>query len=168
MKTRIVAAFPGMGKTHLTKRNPESCLELGVSVYKPIKDDNGNVIKTNPDFPKNIIEDILKNIGNYEFIFVGTDQQILDALVENCLFFYLIYPYETQKIEYFEKYQNRGSSNRFKDLMERNWYDYILNLDYFVHTKFGFKYEQSHQNLSDVLERINIEENETLIFKTQF
>ena len=71
MQTRIIAAFPGTGKSYYHKENPETTLDSDSSRFSWVKDSEGNNTKErNPDFPENYISHIKENIGKYEFIFV--------------------------------------------------------------------------------------------------
>ena len=66
MKTKIISAFPGVGKTYYHERNKEISIDSDSSHFSWVKDENGNNTKErNPEFPNNYINHIKENIGNY-------------------------------------------------------------------------------------------------------
>ena len=122
MKTRIISAFPGTGKSYFYNENKETTIDSDSSNFSWVKDKDGNNTKErNPNFPQNYIEHIKENIGKYKFIFVSSHKEVRDALKENCLFFYLIYPEETRKDEFIQRYKDRGSPIGFVNLIESKW-----------------------------------------------
>lgn len=136
MKTKIISAFPGTGKTYYHKNHPETTLDSDSSQFSWWYDDKGNKVLDedgnqirNPYFPSNYIKHIISNIGKYEYIFVSSHKEVRDALVANCLLFYLVYPdYDDKKI-YIERYKQRGSSDDFINLVTSNWEDWIDELE---------------------------------------
>ena len=126
IRTRIVSAFPGSGKTYYHSNNPETTLDSDSSNFSWIVDEDGNK-KRNPDFPNNYINYIKENIGKYEFIFVSTHKEVRKALLDNCIFFYLIYPLyrnELIKDEFIQRYKDRNSSKEFIKTLESKWHDW--------------------------------------------
>jgi hypothetical protein len=88
-KTKIISAFPGVGKSVYHSKYPDITLDSDSSNFSWIKDDNGNnTEERNPDFPKNYIEHIKSNIGKYKYIFVSSHKEVRNALFDNCIFFY--------------------------------------------------------------------------------
>ncbi len=122
MKTRIISAFPGTGKSFYYNENKETCLDSDSSEFSWVKADNGNNTKVrNPDFPQNYIEHIKENIGKYEFIFVSSHAAVREALKANCIHYYLYYPKTYVKNEYLDRYKERGSPQGFIDLLDSKW-----------------------------------------------
>lgn len=70
----------------------------------------------------------MANIGKYEFIFVSTHKEVRDALLANCLFFYLIYPDLDEKEVYLQRYRDRDSPQAFIDLLDKNWLNWLSEL----------------------------------------
>lgn len=132
MKTRIISAFPGCGKTHFHKNNKKyKTLDSDFSNFSWVKDKNGNNTKVrNPNFPKNYIEHIKNNIGKYDFIFVSSHKEVRDALLEECIFFYLLYPQYYNKEKYLKRYRERGSTEGFIQLINNNWDSWIHELSF--------------------------------------
>lgn len=124
MRTKIISAFPGTGKTYFYRNNIDICIDSDSSDFSWIIDDDGNKIR-NPEFPSNYIEHIKDNIGEYEYILVSSHKVVRDALLNNCIFFYLIYPNYTLKELYLQRYKDRGNDQNFIDLVDKNWMDWI-------------------------------------------
>jgi len=127
MRTRIISAFPGIGKTYYNQKHPDKCIDSDSSNFSWTKDAEGNNTKErNPDFPQNYIDHIKEKIGKWEFIFVSSHQEIRDAMRDNCLFYYLIYPSghfkrEETKALIIQRYKDRESPQEFIDLLDKNW-----------------------------------------------
>ena len=118
--SRVISAFPGTGKSHFYKNSDKKVLDSDSSKFSWIE--NG---VRNPDFPTNYIEHIKKNIGTADYILVSSHKEVRDALVEAGIFFTLIFPTESLKEEYVQRYKNRGSDQKFIELVEANWKQWI-------------------------------------------
>lgn len=125
MRTRIISAFPGTGKSYYHKNNSDTTLDSDSSLFSKFSGTN----QPNPDFPSNYIKHIQENIGKYDFIFVSTHKEVREALLDNCIFFYLIYPeVNISKEEYLRRYADRGSSKAFIQLLDDNWDSWLREL----------------------------------------
>ena len=157
MQTRIIAAFPGTGKSYYHKENPETTLDSDSSRFSWVKDSEGNNTKErNPDFPENYISHIKENIGKYEFIFVSSHKEVREALLENCIFFYLIYPARDRKVEFIQRYKDRGSPEGFINLISNNWDAWIRECEF---TEVGCKQvSMVLENLSNEISHIKASE----------
>jgi len=128
MRTRIISAFPGTGKTFYCKLHPDITLDSDSSSFSWVEI---NQVKTrNLYWPSNYIEYIQDNIGKYEFIFVSTHKEVREALLNSCLFFYLIYPDKDEKELYIKRFKDRGSSKEFVDLLTEKWDSWIKELTF--------------------------------------
>jgi len=127
-KTRIISAFPGIGKSYYHKLFPETTLDSDSSLFSWEEGKQG--IKRNPDFPNNYVTHIKENIGKYDFIFVSSHKEVREALLKNCLFFYLIYPSKDLKDVFIERYKDRGSSEDFISLVSKNYESWIKELTF--------------------------------------
>lgn len=135
MRTRIISAFPGCGKSHFHRENKETTLDSDSSLFSWIYHEDGTR-ERNPEFPNNYIEHIKENIGKYEFILVSSHEEVRNALLDNCLFFYLVYPdrfCDESKDMYIQRYIDRGSPESFIALVDENWDAWIHDL-YFCET----------------------------------
>jgi len=117
----LCAAFPGTGKSYY-------CSNGNWSQYVPdgfcCDSDSSKFDKSN--FPQNYIEHIKQRIADgYARIFISSHKEVRDALVENELDFTLIYPDKSLKQEYIDRYIERGDSDQFITLLEKNWENWI-------------------------------------------
>jgi len=125
-RTKIISAFPGTGKSYYHNKNKDTTLDSDSSNFSWVKDENGNnTTEQNSEFPQNYIYHIKENIGKYEFIFVSSHKEVRDALLEECIFFYLVYPDKSRKEEFIQRYKDRGNNESFIKLVESKWEDWI-------------------------------------------
>ena len=126
MKTKIISAFPGLGKTYYHAKHPSVTLDSDSSNFSWIKDKDGNNTKErNHKFPGNYLDHIVSNIGKYEYIFVSSHKEVRDVLLDNCIFFYILYPHISRKEEFLKRYSERGSPDGFVELVSNNWCNWI-------------------------------------------
>lgn len=123
--TKIVAGFPGTGKSFISNREEELIVN---------DSDSSNFTKLpngerNPEFPKNYIEHIKSHIGKVDILFVSTHKEIRDALRENGIHYTLVYPKPELKQEYLDRYEIRGSSEEFIKIMDENWDKFIKEVE---------------------------------------
>ena len=158
MKTRIISAFPGTGKSYFYNENKSTTIDSDSSEFSWVKDDQGNNTKErNPNFPQNYIEHIKENIGKYDFIFVSSHKEVREALKDNCIFFYLIYPDVNRKEEFVQRYIDRGSPNGFIKLIQSNWDEWIKECEFEMYGCSNVR--MILPNLSDELSHIIASEN---------
>lgn len=124
IRTKIISAFPGCGKSHFFNNNKQICLDSDSSNFSWILSSSG-VKERNPAFPRNYIEHIKENIGKYEYIFISSHEEVRNALLNECLFFYLVYPSYEMKDSFIKRYIERGSSKEFISLLAKNWHDWL-------------------------------------------
>lgn len=116
MNTVIVSAFPGCGKSHFYE-----------TTNRVVKDsDSSNFSKD--EFPQNYIKDIKSNLGKYDIILVSSHKEVRDAMREAGLSYILVYPKSTIKGEYLKRYEERGSSSEFVNLLDKNWDNWMEDL----------------------------------------
>lgn len=118
IQTKIVAAFPGAGKTYYT-HSEEQYMPQGWC----IDSDSSKFDKS--DFPRNYIEHIKAQIGKVAIVFVSSHKQVRDALLSEGIWFTLIYPEVDLKSEYINRYEKRGNSAGFISLVDSNWDSWI-------------------------------------------
>lgn len=124
MRTRIISAFPGTGKSYYHNKYPKTTLDSDSSNFSWIYPKEGKKVR-HPDFPNNYIKHIKDNIGKYNYIFVSSHKEVRDALLNECIFFYLIYPRFSDRDFYMKRYEDRGSPEGFINLINNNWHDWI-------------------------------------------
>ena len=129
MKTIIISAFPGTGKTYFYEKYKNSdikVLDSDSSNFSWIKDENGNnTTERNPDFPQNYINHIKENIGKVDIIFVSSHDIVRQSLYDNGIKYIVAYPDNDCKDEYLERYRNRGNTEEFINMMNKNWDKFI-------------------------------------------
>jgi hypothetical protein len=162
MRTKIISAFPGTGKSYYHGKYPNTTLDSDSSNFSWVKDENGNNTKErNPEFPQNYINHIKENIGKYKYIFVSSHKEVRDALLDNCLFFYLVYPSENRKDEFLERYRSRGNDEKFIKLISDNWEKWVREI-YWINNGCE-KIEMVLDNLEDELNHLErVDYGETL------
>lgn len=136
MRTKIISAFPGCGKTHFFNQNKNVCLDSDSSLFSWSYNEDGTKIR-NPLFPQNYIDHIKENIGKYEYIFISSHEEVRNALLDECIFFYLVYPSYEMKDSFVERYIERGSPKEFASLINTNWHNWLN--DIWVTPSIGFK-----------------------------
>ena len=130
MKTKLISAFPGTGKSHYyrNKSKDEIILDSDSSLFSWARDSQQNKIR-NPQFPSNYIKHIKENLGKSDVIFISSHKEVRDALVKENLDFTLVYPERGNKQEYVERYIQRDSPQPFIDLLKREWDNWITELE---------------------------------------
>jgi hypothetical protein len=153
MRTKIISAFPGVGKTTFHKKNKETTLDSDSSKFSWIINENNEKIR-NPNFPNNYINHIKENIGKYEFIFVSSHKEVRDLLLDNCIFFYLVYPNSRRKEEFIERYRNRGNDENFINTVNNKWDEWMREIRFL--DKGLEKIDMVLPNLEDELRHLNV------------
>lgn len=123
MRTIIISAFPGVGKTHYHKLYPDTTLDSDSSDFSWIYVDGLKV--RNPNFIEDYMNHIKSNIGKYEIIFVSSHKEVRQALIDNCLFFVALLPALSNKEFFLKRYKDRGSDENFIKLISDNWFEWI-------------------------------------------
>lgn len=116
----VVSAFPGCGKSTMTKQFPQ------------ISDSDSSQFDKS-QFPQNYLDHIQDRVRRGLCTFVSSHDTVRKAMVENYVPFTLVYPRMDCKDEYIKRYIDRagtGGLNKnneewFADLMAKNWEDWI-------------------------------------------
>lgn len=124
--TKIIAGFPGVGKSY--------CAENYAFINRLFIMDSDSSEFDKSNFPDNYIEHIKYhvNTGLIDIIFTSTHKVVRDALIKNNISFYLVYPNKDLKVEYLERYRQRGSDSKFIELLDKlwdTWIDEMENID---------------------------------------
>lgn len=114
----VISGFPGVGKSHL-------CKERGWHDSDSSKFSWSSPGVRNPDFPANYIEHIK---GLQGVVLVSSHQEVRDALDAADIPFRIVHPALDCKDEYLERYKLRGSPDKFIDLLNQNWDDWVTGL----------------------------------------
>ena len=136
-QTKIISAFPACGKTYAFKKLNEKGYKILDSDssqfrwcydYNPVNSDAIERYR-NPEFPKNYIQHIKDNIGKVDYIFVSSHKEVRDALIENGIYFTLVYPGRKMKAEWVGRCFLRGSGEKFCQLIADNWDKWIDEME---------------------------------------
>lgn len=127
-KAKIISGFPGVGKTYITSNNNSKLVILDSDSSKFSWLDVKNKIR-HPDFPQNYIDHILDNIYSSDIIFVSSHDIVRNALKDNNIEYYLVYPDKSLKEEYIKRYKNRGTDENFISFVSNNWDAFIDEMD---------------------------------------
>ncbi len=142
-QTKIVSGFSGCGKTYLSKINHNKIIyDLGCSKF-----DKSN-------FTQSYIDEIKNMIGKVDILLISTHKSLRDALVENDIYYTLVFPKKELKIEYINRYKNRTTTQRVINMIDENWYKW----HYEMKNQLGCDkiILESGQYLSDVINLDNI------------
>ena len=122
--TRIIAGFPGVGKTHAAKVIKGLTIhDLDSSSYSKL--DNG---EKNHSFAQDYLQAIKDSFGKVNIIFISTHKEIREALQREGLIYELVYPMEHHKDLYMKRYNTRGDSAQFMAFMEENFDKFVGEL----------------------------------------
>lgn len=149
MKTKIIAAFPGTGKSYLAANLSQDgrVIDLDTNDYTKGYDENGKAI--NLRFPNNYIDSIKEIIGQTDLLLIGCQPEILNILREEGITTILVYPDRKLKEEYIGRFNERGDSQAFSNLIYDNWDQFLDYLE--AQDSERFILEQG-QYITDVIE----------------
>lgn len=144
-KTKVIAGFPAVGKSVVTKNSHTVVLDSDSSKFSWISEG-----VRHPEFPNNYIQHIKANIGKADYILVSSHDVVRKALEENNIEYTLVYPSIELKDEYLERYRNRGNDEKFISFISRNWDSFIEDIE--AETFPTLNKLNSGEFLADVLE----------------
>lgn len=137
----IISAFPGCGKSTICNEAESYGLNRchvyydereGVKIDVPASElppvfDSDSSIFPKPDFPGNYIEHIKGLIEKFPnaVIMVSSHDVVRQALHDNGIEFSLVYPEIDTHGEYIQRYIDRGSPERFVQLMHTRWATFV-------------------------------------------
>ena len=139
---KIVSAFCGTGKSYICDKTDINAIEIEYWKYK------------NSD--KSYIEDVKNQIGKVDYIFISTDPVSLRLLIDAGLTITLVYPENSLRNEYLDRYIDRDSPYDFIGTFMKFW---DIWLDELKEQDCRHIVLNSGQYLQDVLES-NEEEKE--------
>lgn len=119
MKTKIISAFPGTGKTTFFNNYKDTFTIL----------DSDSSTFDKKEFPQNYISHIKENMGKCDYILVSSHEDVRNALVKEEIEHFLVYPKVDCRSIYLDRYKGRGSSLQLIDIIDSNWYDWIKQCD---------------------------------------
>lgn len=121
IKTKIIAAFCGTGKTYLHSRFNNLYRELDAWEYQQ-----------KGVYPDNYVRDILhiKHMNHIDHLLIATDTKMLQALHEADpnIEILLVYPEDGLRNEYLDRYLQRDSSHDFIGAAMKYWQVWLDDL----------------------------------------
>lgn len=148
--TLLIQGFPGVGKSFTTKYLKQKGYVIS---------DSDSSLFDKSDFPKNYINHIKTLIKNdeHDIIFVSSHKEVREAIQESDLKSFLLYPSEECKDEYLRRYENRGSSETFIELLSQNFEDWVNEIDIEEHSNLTYVKLGCSQDafLKEVIELLN-------------
>jgi hypothetical protein len=118
-KTLVISAFPSTGKSYLSKL--VNSLDSDSSSFSWLP----NTKIRNGQFPFNYIQNIKRNLGKYDFIFVSSHKEVRTCMIQYGIDFLSVYPDKSLKEEYLQRYKDRGNDLAFIEMMDKNWDSFI-------------------------------------------
>lgn len=143
MKTRIIAGYPEIGKTYMTKVFSD-VVDLESSDYHWIYDNSVDFFdyeskkgstnrKLNPNWPGNYITAICEAYEKNEFsyILIAGKLEVVE-LLSNChIPFTIVVPNKELKEEYKERYLKRNNTSQFISFVLSRWDNYMEQISHY-------------------------------------
>lgn len=133
MKTKIIAGYPGIGKTYITKFFPDA-IDLESSCYHWIHDCSEKFLdcerrkgcknrNLNPNWPNNYIDAICETYERNEFsyVLVAAKLEVIELLTKQHIPFTIVVPKKELKQEYKERYIKRNNTSQFISSVLLSW-----------------------------------------------
>lgn len=136
----IIAGFPGIGKSYFASTFPGICSDSDSSQFDK------------SEFPANYMDHIegLKQF-KHDVILVSSHKVVRDALIERGHEYYLVYPDQSCKQEYLQRYRERGSPQSFIDLIDTHWDTWLAECRDVLHPLVQHRVLTSGWVLADLL-----------------
>lgn len=135
-KTKIIAGFPGVGKSYATENfEYGEVLDLESSDFGWIHHEDGTKSR-NPDFAKEYTEELLYRLstGKYKYIFISTHNETLNDIGKRIGYhnINILAPKagdDIVKNDFLERYRKRGNTADFIDnVFYKNWDNFLADL----------------------------------------
>jgi len=124
MNNLLISGFPGIGKTYFKNNSVLNVADSDSSKFSWIKEG-----VRNPNFPKVYIEHIKDMLRSKDIVLVSSHKEVRDALVQERIRFWLVYPKRELKTEYLLRFEKRGSPQKFLDFLDSNWDNFITEME---------------------------------------
>ncbi len=118
MKTKIIAGFPGVGKTTYTNTHANA-LDVGCEPFS----------RGNKAWPSDYLRfiSVAFHQKKYSEILISMHKIVIDYLKYD-FDFTVVYPHIDLKEEYLERYKSRGNNQGFIGRMSYNWDEWITEI----------------------------------------
>ncbi len=148
LNTKIIAAFPGTGKSHFVSNSRKSAIDLDSNSYTSGYTAGGAA--RNQDFPDNYISAIERTRGKSSLLFIAVHPLVIERLLSKKVQLTLVYPEASLKHEYMQRFRERGDSQDFIELMDKTWNELLARLAQYKDIELIVL--RQGQFISDVLE----------------
>ena len=149
MKTIIISAFPGCGKTYLYENQNNIIFDI-VGREKNLKflDSDSSKYPKSEHWEKDYVDDLMNKIGSVDVIFISQHNKVLAELNRRKIRFYIVAPSnDVEKDKWFDRFKHRDNSH-IKDL--ESWFDLLnKNFDNWI------SYEALKENNPELIIRLN-------------
>jgi adenylate kinase family enzyme len=156
----IISGFAGIGKSTLAQKEPEYCVDLESSDFKwvipqeqlemSVEERKGLPKEQNPLWPENYITVMTRLNKEGKMVFISMDLQVRQLLQERGIDFVLAYPSKDSKETFVQRMRNRGNNEGFVTLIEKNFEQWIDDLEKQPQKKIRLT---DNQYLSDVFRK---------------
>lgn len=154
----IYSVFPGLGKSYTARVtmvgkaiDAESSKFQWLDYESHNEEKNKGELKNkNPEWPKNYIDFIKSQYNENMIVFISAQPEILNALGEQNIPFKTITPDASTKDQIMARYESRGNSKEFINMMSSNFEKFITSMDTNAYASDHLKLKENHR-LADLL-----------------
>ena len=155
----FIYAFTATGKSTLARRY-SNVIDMESTLYKYLdsKGENellkGTTRKINPSWPNNYFKALEDVKDKYDYILIS-DEICNSFLAERHYEYWWVYPARNLKQEYFRRCKERGNTDEFINLYDKNWDEWIDSCE---NDSLASKHIElkSNQYLQDVLPNLKV------------
>ena len=130
--TIVISAFPACGKSYTYNHyngNPYTMLDSDSSKFSWVYENGVKTDKRNPNFITDYMDHIKENIGKVDCIFVSSHKEVREALRDNKIKYFMVYPELSMKEEMLQRMKDRGNDKNFISMMEKNYEKFITEIE---------------------------------------
>ena len=149
--TIIISAFPACGKSYMYNNyngKPYSMLDSDSSKFSWIYENGVKTDIRNPDFVTYYMNHIKENIGKVDVIFVSSHAEVRNALRENNLKYFMVYPSLDMKEEMLNRMRKRGNDSKFIEFQESHYEQFITEIISECDKYSGVKFDKNGRMVS--------------------
>lgn len=138
---QVLSVFAGCGKTYCAKKYPNKVIDLESSDYKWIYAVDVSTVpkegrkgmpakfrKVNPDWPNNYIQAIKEARKKYDVVLVAQYEEVRKAMAQAGIHYALVFPLNSCKMEFVERYKRRGNPESFVQMLMTNFDKWVFDL----------------------------------------
>ena len=129
--TIVISAFPACGKSYTYKNfngKPYTMLDSDSSKYSWIYENGIKTDKRNPNFIEDYMAHIKENIGKVDCIFVSSHKDVRQALRDNNIKYFMVYPSLDMKEEMLNRMKERGNDDKFIAFQRDHFEEFVTDI----------------------------------------